>query len=464
MGTDLLGTNAKVVISPDEMRAWVKLPQPPKGVKYTVEAIMEWLPRNGVVFGADEGLINEAIYSKKYDDLLEVARGLAPQAGTAGKWNLRVEKRAFTGLKGSSDGSLFYDDLSFLQEVQPGQVLAELTSATKASPGRTVKGEEVQAKDGAEDTPLTGSGFEVSPDGTQYISPCLGHISFVGEQLIVTPLLKLEGLCEEDGPVEFDGNVLVEGDVLPGSSITATGSVFVAGRAAGATIDAGRNVLLCSGMRSQGAFGTIKAKENVWGLSFEAVDINAGGDVQSNLLAGCEVIAGGRASILGGRASITSSNVFAKNGVVAGQLGSTQKERMTIAVGMDASQIDHFDNLEAKIAKLGVDIQALQQSINAMERINRMKPDKGRNEPKYKELVQKRDQSLSVLNILDKERTRNKRIMESFSNVSVVVRGTAYPGVTVVIDTRELTLKIPFTKVKFRRSGEMIDTSLTLNQ
>ena len=107
---NIFSPDAKVVISPDEMRAWIMLPPPPKGVKYTLQAVQEWLPQNGVVYGAREEMIKKALASGKTYALLEVARGDEAQQSEGGRYEMRVEVKPFTGLRANADGSLIYDD------------------------------------------------------------------------------------------------------------------------------------------------------------------------------------------------------------------------------------------------------------------------------------------------------------------------------------------------------------------
>ncbi len=365
---------AKVVISPDKMRAWVVLPKPAKGGGYSARAIADWLPSQGVVCGASPVLIQQAISSARYDDLLEVARGEQAVAASGGDYVLKIDGKPFTGLRGAPDGSLIYDNLTFLQEAQAGQVLAEIVPPTQAQPGRTVTGEEVPPREGSPGRVLQGSGYEVSDDGRSYRAPGLSHVSMVNDQLVVTPLVKIPSLAAEAGPYKCEGNIIVEGDVTAGASIEAGGSVFVTGRANSCSIAAGNNVLLCGGMFGQNGVAKIKAKGSVWGQFFEMCEIEAGGDICANHLSGCEATAEGRANILGGRGQISGTNLYAKNGVVAGRIGAGN-DKTLIAVGMNKDLIDHYAVVNQRFEKLSIDINALQQNIVAHERVNRMKPE-----------------------------------------------------------------------------------------
>ncbi len=461
--SDLSSTFAagcKVVISPDKMRAWISLVKPARGVQYTLEAVKEWLPQNKVVFGADDAMIRKALASGVYEDMLEVARGKQPVAPSGGDYKLLVENKPFTGLRAAGDGALMYDDLSFLQEVKAGQVLAEIIPAVEAENGMTVTGDEVPPRGGTPGRQLTGSGFEMAEGGRKAVAPGLSHVSIVNNQLIVTPLHKRGGLSAEDGELVFDGNVLLTGDVLENARINATGSVYVVGRTVSAQIKAGNNVLLSGGMRSQGSFGSIEAKGHVWGLFFESANINAGGDICAGHLVGCEVHVAGRANILGGRAMVAGTNLYAQNGVVAGKLGDGRSETV-VSVGLEKDFLDRYNNITTRLDRLTIDIQSVQQNITAHERVNSRRPDKGKSDEAYKEMVSKRDQALGVLNILNTERGRMKRTLDQASSVSVIVRETTAPGTLIIIDTRSLKVMTPLSRTKFRRSNEIVEAVTT---
>ncbi len=452
----IFAEGSKVVISPDEMRAWVMLAPPPKGVKYTAEAMREWLPQHGVVHGVQDSMVQNALDSGKTFELLEVARGDEPQDPEGGSYTMRVEVKPFTGLRANSDGSLIYDDLSFLQEVAEGQVLADVVAAKPGVPGRSVKGEPVAPKEPKDGAVLKGSGFVMSPDGSQYLAPARSHLNMVNNELVLTPVLHLESLSAEDGPLGFEGNVVIEADVHAGSVIEAKGSVFVGGRCEHAVIKAGRNVLLGGGMRCSGEIGQVEAKENVWGAVFESVNIKAGGDVCANHLLGCDVKAEGRARVAGGRGMVANSSLYAKGGLVCQQLGDNAGST-EVSVGMGPELIERYDGVQKRLVKLTQDIQNYLQNIATYEKLNRQKPDKGKNAPEYREMVTKKDQAMSVLNILEGERARLKRTVDSFSAVNIVVRGKVFPGVVVRIDTRTYEVNRPMEKVKFKRDGDLVE-------
>ncbi len=459
-GSDQLFANgARVSISPDDMRAWVILPPPPAGMAYTAAALAAWLPTQGVVFGVQPAMLAAAAASRKYDELLEVARGEYPVEPQGAGYKLLIDPKPFTGLNGNADGSLFYDDFSFLQEARPGDVLAELTPPVPGRAGTDVRGHTVPPrKSEAEDDELPGTGFTVSADGAKLLAPVLSHVGMANGQLVVTPLKKRGSVGPEDGIVEVDGNLFVEGNVTAGSTIKATGSVFVTGKCETADIEAGRNVLLAGGMRSGGGFGEVNAGGSVWGACFEHCTINAGGDICANYLRGCEATAGGRSLILGGSAQVAASSLYAKNGIVAGTLGFAPNDGTLVQAGIRADVFAQQDTLSRNIQRIAVDIEALNKNISAFERIHKFHPEKLQNNPAYTAMLEKRVQAVGSLAELNEENKRTKRMIDQGAFTAIIARERVFAGVEVMIDMRSLAVPRDLPRTKFRRAGQMIET------
>ena len=160
---------------------------------------------------------------------------------------------------------------------------------------------------------------------------------------------------------------------------------------------------------------------------------------------------------------VSGSHLYAKNGVAAGTLGDGRSETV-IAAGMDKEFLDRYNAVVARDDRLNIEVRSLQQAVATHERVNKMKPDKGRKDNAYRDMVKKRDQLLSTLTILSRERARMKRTVDQFSAVSIVAREIAKPGVVIVIDTRSMKVELPMPRIKFRRDLERISAVYALGR
>ncbi len=454
----MFGEGSKVVISPDEMRAWVMLPKPQKDCPYTEEGLRAWLLENGVTHGLRDDMIKKALLERKSDELMEVARGTDAQEGTDGYLQMHVKEKENASVRTGSDGGLILDDLSFLHEVPAGKVLAEVMPAIPGTPGYSVNGHELPTRHSVKEADaLEGSGFEKSDDGLRYSAPVRSHVRFVNGTLVLTPVTVTGDICADDGPLSVEGNLVVEGDILAGSVLAATGSVYVSGKSQEATIDAGRNILLCGGMHSMRARGTLTAKENIWGQLFEQASLHAGSDVCATVLRGCEVTSGGQVRVLGKQGQISGCEVYATSGVVCQTLGGDGDNRTEIHVGMKKSLLSRNTQINQSIEKRNQDVQQILQNMATIEKLNRQKPTKGKDLPEYLEMVQKKDATLKVLRMLEQERQNLKRKMDALSAAGVVARVRVHPGVLISIDTREYHVDRKLGKVRFKRDGEYIE-------
>ncbi len=99
-----------------------------------------------------------------------------------------------------------------------------------------------------------GMGCEPAGDGLRMLATLAGNPSLEDGVVVVRPEHRVEGdLTFAVGDVAFDGNVLVMGDVEPGRTIEATGDVTVLGVVVGATITAGKRIVVHGGVRNNAA-------------------------------------------------------------------------------------------------------------------------------------------------------------------------------------------------------------------
>ncbi len=453
----MFAPESKVVISPDEMRAWVMLPPPKKECPYTEEGLRAWLLQNGVTFGIREDMIKTALRERKNGELMEVARGQEAKEGSHGRLEFRIEQQENAGLRTGVDGAVVLDDLSFLQELPAGTVLADIVPATPGISGCSVNGKELLPRNTVHEAkPLDGDGFEKSEDGQHYVVPTQSHIRFVDGNVQLTPVMHVETICAEDGSLEFEGDVVVDKDVQAGSVIKAAGSVFVAGRCREATIEAKRSILLCGGMHALHARGALNAKENIWGLHFEQTDLKAGRDIFASHLRGCEAAAQGQVRVLGKQGLVVGCEIHAREGFVCQTLGS-EGDKSEIYVGIEKNLLNRSLQVAQNIEKRTQEVQSLLQNLSTIERLNRQRPNGGKDLPEYQEMLKKKTASLQVLKMLEQERQNLKRKMDGLSASGVVVRDRVFPGVLISIDTREYMVDKKMGKVRFKRDGEYIE-------
>ncbi len=449
---------SKVVISPDEMRAWVMLPSPQKDHPYTEEGLQAWLLQNGVTFGVRDDMIKAALHNRINGELMEVARGTEAQEGTPGRLVYKVDQQENANIRTGLDGGLVLDDLSFLQELKAGTVLAETMLPVQGIPGCTVNGRVLPPKNTLPPTKdLDGFGFEKSEDGLQYFVPVDSHIRFIDGSMQLTPVLHVESLCEQDGPLEFEGDIVIDKDVLANSVIKGGASVYVAGHCQESTIEAKRNIVLCGGISPLYGRGTLQAKDNIWAKHFERADLKAGRDISAEHFRGCEVVAGGQVRALGRQGLVVGCEIHAKGGLICQILGGDEDTSTEIFVGLEKSLLKRGQEVAQSIEKRNQDVQRMIQSLSAFEKLNRQKPNKGKDLPEYKDMEKKKMASLQVLKMLELERQNIKRKMDSMSSAGVVARDRVFPGVLISIDTREYVTDRKFGKVRFKREGEYIE-------
>ena len=97
----------------------------------------------------------------------------------------------------------------------------------------------------------------------------------INEQLYVTNVMLINGDTDAStGDIHFNGDVIIKGNVHYGYSIYAEGSIIIGGNVEAASLTAGMNIELQSGMQGGGK-GTIECLGNVSGKFFEQVRITS---------------------------------------------------------------------------------------------------------------------------------------------------------------------------------------------
>lgn len=178
------------------------------------------------------------------------------------------------------DGSIDYHELGADTEVTPETILAVKRPLLAGRPGRSVLGQELQARP-AKDLRLekwAGPGVRVRSDGMALLADTSGMLTRIGEKLSVTAVRTIKGDVDfKVGNVNFNGSVVIHGNVKPGFRIHATGSVQVDGEVDSAVIEADGDVKVRGGI--VGEQGSAKSAGSVRAGYLHSVEIDATGPV-----------------------------------------------------------------------------------------------------------------------------------------------------------------------------------------
>ncbi len=218
-----------ISISADHMRATLQVffsPSTDLTEEEKISAILYALKEKGVVYGTSRIRIEHAILSGVPT---VVAEGVVPVDGQDATYTYfsKTEKQA----QMTSETNDVYD-MKLVDIVQAGEWLGEKKPPTKGTPGRTVMGEVLPARQGREHQlrfdPETVM-LDVQEDGTaQLRSKKPGAVVIDNGRISVSNHLVISGdVNYQTGSIHFEGSVTIHGTVNDRFSVTAEGDVEI---------------------------------------------------------------------------------------------------------------------------------------------------------------------------------------------------------------------------------------------
>lgn len=447
----------RVNVSKDFMSAEIILVPKEDGAKYTEEDIRDIL----MVAGVKQGLLMEAIRNVCQEEIyfmpVTVAVGKPVKNGLDGyftyHFNTSLDKRP----KVNPDGSVDYYSIQMYITAEKGQLLATYTPSTAGEFGFNVQGQLLVPQKGKSLPRHKGHGIYSNEEQTEYRASFSGKVELLDGSIEVSRLIRISGdLDMTVGNITFDGDVSIGGEVATGMKIQVSGNVEISGHVGAATIIAGGDVVLKSGMQGE-QLGVVTAGKDVSGRFFEGVTITAGGNIKANYLFMCRSEAEGSILIAGSKGAIVGGESIALNNIEAQYLGNNAYVTTHVKIGFTEKYIDKYNKLNKKIEKIRSEMVVFD---NAMKNYTSDEPRKmAIDEEMYGKITQAYDIKKSELDGLLAERHSLLELLASVKNNSIKVKAKTFEGVLVQIDTTTLRITEQMGYGEFVREGDKIKLS-----
>ncbi|MEW5766775.1 MAG: FapA family protein [bacterium] len=433
-----VGNYVTVDISKDEMAGFITINQPKTGrlPRLEVEEIKNFLLRNGIVYGIDEGAIVKALSEGIIGKPVKVAQGIPPVSGQEGGINFKFKKdKTVRVAQADEGGKVNYRELGLIENVAPGRVLATRIPATRGMPGKTVRGKETPAKDGKEIPLPAGKNTRLSEDGLELRANVAGNAVWTGTNIAVETTYEVKGDVDMHvGNIDFVGDVAVSGSVREGFTVKAGGNIDVGGVVERATLHAGKDIRIQRGIVGQGE-GTTYAGGNITAKFIEGGEVEAGGDVViSEDIMHSKIDAGGAVFCLSGRRGrIMGGRIRAAAQVVAKCIGSWVEVPTVVESGIDPRLRQELIDLEEKLEKERHEFHQLKLTIKT---INGQKKAGNLSLEKEEMLIQYLKTQNELMASLRKTATKISALKEKLASLKggrVSVAEILYPGVKLRI-------------------------------
>ncbi|MEK6795612.1 MAG: FapA family protein [Spirochaetota bacterium] len=442
-------------IAEDEMRVFVNVSAPQKtGREIDEQDIREMLESNSVSYGIDEKAIKEVVERSITGRPFLIATGTPAVNGENARIEYKVDIEKKNVPKAIDENSdVDYKDLSIIENVTVGQVLAQKIEASDGVPGKTVKGRFMEAKKGKdiEFGDILGQNVEMSADKTKVVSKINGQVVNNFNKLSVEPIFTVKGdVGPETGNITFLGNVIVGGNVLDNYKIQAAGNIDIKGSVGKAELDSEGDIMVKLGIQGKGG-AKLKAGNDVIVKFLENAHVDVGRDVVVTESIMHSTIDAGRRVILVGRKSvITGGRVRAFEEVNAKVFGSASSAKTVIEVGIAPRIRQRMDDLNAEKEGIEKTIEELGRNVKTLEGLAKAKKLDEEKEKLFTDSKQKyADDQARMIAIAKELEEITAYLMGVQVEARISAAKTVFPGVRVAVKSAYLDVRDTFKAVTF---------------
>jgi uncharacterized protein (DUF342 family) len=442
-----------IAVSPDKMKAFLKITPPDGGRMFTYEEIMEKVQKNRIVEGIKEDLIQMLASNPTYNEDIVIAEGIPPINGENGTVELLFETSHIGKPKVMEDGSINYKELNLVENVIKGQELAVASPPGKGTPGMNVEGGEIPAREGKAAVLPRGKNVEKSEDGLSLVAGMDGYVSYIDEKVSIFNLFEVKkDVGMETGNINFVGNVSVFGNVLSGFSIEATGSVEIAGTVEGAYIKAGGDIIIRRGMEGFGK-GALISDGDIIVRFVENARLEAKGDIKAEAIMHSMVKCGRNLELSGKKGLLVGGNIKVGREISAKVIGSHLDTVTEIEVGTDPVLREKYAKLRQDIPSTENEIKKADQIIEILSRLEKA----GAITPEKKEMLEKSQRTkVYYENLIEEMKEEYIQIEEKLkedANGKVKALDVIHSGTKVSIGTCSMYVKDALENCTLYRDG-----------
>jgi uncharacterized protein len=449
--------SVSVDITDGNMKAIVIVNEPgPGGADISPDYVRSFLGSNGVVHGIKDDVLEELGISPRYGRPIVVAEGTRAHDGEDAHvvYQFKMERDEVTLRE--KDGRVDFKDISKVENVVAGQLLAKKVPAEEGQPGQTVTGTAIPATKGKDCEMLLGKNVKLAEDGLSVMADINGQVLLLGGKINVEPVYSIPGDVNlHTGNILFLGTVIVKGNVEDGFSVKAAGNIEVFGSVGKCLIDAEGDIVVHQGIAAK-TEGKIRCGRSLYSKFIEHAHVDAGeyvvvtdGIVHSHVDANKMILCQGkRAQIVGGR-------LRASEEINSKILGSVAGTETLLEVGYDPrskERIVALDEIKKTVEKSLEDVDLNIRTLENQLRVQRkLSPEKAQY---LKEESEKRAELLRQLEEATREMGSLNAHLASLNTVGKISASErVYPGVKIAVKSASLAVRTEFKFVTFFLQG-----------
>lgn len=448
-----LASEIRVLPSDDGMSAAVEITPPKKGgAPPTRDEVVTALTGAGVVSGIDEGAVDDVLTGRTYDTPTIVARGRDPIHARAAEIAYHFNTNRGKPYLEMEFGRINLRELNFIENTTAGALLAQFLPPVAPRDGVTVYGTAIPADTATKPVELRAGNNVRVAEGAAYAETD-GNVRLWKGAIVVEPVVTVANVNYETGNIHLDGSLVVEGEIADGFTIEATGDVQVGHGVGKATIRAGGNVLLKTGINGNNG-GQIECGGNLFAKFIESSHVRTRGNLfVEEAIMHSDVSVWRHCVLNGRRAEIIASHLTVGGSVWCKKLGSIYEAPTHIWVGVHPDTLGAYRECETSVGELQRKLEKVEEQLEQLERAVRA----GRREDR---VVAARDQLANekatvtadlaaAVHRLHELRSRLQASRDSF----IVVEDTMFRAAAVSFGTWEYRAPEKGTRKTILRAG-----------
>ncbi len=394
----------------------------------TRERVMEILEQNNILYGIQDETVERIVSGKGVRKGMLLAKGEIPHKGEDGWYEFFFRTVINRRPKVLEDGSVDYQNIEWFEMVKEGQKLAVYHEAQDGVDGHNVRGNAIKARRGIEKPILTGKGFQIDKDRKTYYATMEGMITLEDNEMRITNHMLLDEVTMATGNIDFSGSVHILGDVRNGAVVKAAGDVVIDGNVEAATIESGGSVVLKKGMNAAG-HGYIEAKKDVVSRFFEAVKVEAGGNIDVGKSLNSQLYATGMITSSG---AVAGGLAQAGSGFRLRHVGNHAGLHTVVKINMSDQFKKEYKSIKSAVHDAKQELRIMTKSYEEFR--EKFSPEARSYMEIYKKVENsvfaKRKQVEQLEKIEDDLEQKYLKVRES----RIVIEGYAYEGTVVELD------------------------------
>lgn len=471
-----LSVVSPVVVSDDWIYGYfLNCPQPFERQIPDEKTLVFLLQQRGVSIALDtnllQGVCSELAKPCQQTVWLKTAEGKAAVDGQSAEVAYNIDFKSLPG-EVKPDGSINLDFENIPNKVQAGDLIIKKVEPTEGSPGLSLDGRRIEAKDGEDEDIVAGNGIEIDPqDGvSRFVAKNEGIVRQIGKKLEISAVLSFEGdVGPNEGVIESDSDIYVGGFLRSGASLRSKGNIIVAkGIDPGVEVHANGHVTIGQGISGESSNLVIGGDLRTHSIQDAQVFVN--GDIWvGSFVQNARIKSGGFIKVCasddsrGG--SIVGGEVEAVRGMEFEQVGGTSQAKTTLKIGYNMPQQKKLEELNKQITFCEENVAKMMRTLKITnlnpetirQSLLRMPTHKRR---VYVEIAKKMGKLVLHRSQANKQKLDYEALSEREMESSVVrVNRIAFPGVVLNFKNVEWVLEKEVTATTFRlKNGEITPT------